>query len=439
VAVAIVAICYLVIVVYAVDWVTTMSVEDMDRWKAVGSLVTVFGFFPALLLLGIAVFNWTLSQRKPDLKLVFTDSLTESTKILRNTEYGTSYPFHFAVVNEGNRMALWFEVIVDFSNIREAVGYATGQLVEGWYRLPEQQISKFRVVFRSAGGMTVFKESPLDLGTLNVFVRAESLGLGELKIPYQINGAWGEPKKGMLCLNVGEPPVSASSCSGAVEQTLKKEAVITMEGEAGGQRSVEVPPHDSRLLSQTRPFTVGILFFFFSLTLFALPSPSCLVEATAVVVFALSMLFLATILMNLVPRDIVRAVSKKLSEWLGRQELWILTVAAYLTAYGLSFAKGTAGMERDTLEHLIEVVGCIWFFVIFAVLLSTRMISLHKTAVYWLLVSAVSLVFITIGAVVACRAPGYEGRLSGALIIVSGVVVVIAAKARDKLAPHAPL
>ncbi len=234
------------------------------------------------------------------------------------------------------------------------------------------------------------------------------------------------------------------------DQMLTKEAVITMERGADEQHAVEVPPHDSRMPTQIKPLTLGILFLFFSLTLVSLPSPSWTSKATAVGTLVLSILLLMMILVNSLPLGRLPGISRfsasapvRNAIRFGWYVLWPLTAAAYFIGYLLSLANGLIKAEQNLLSRTIEVVGVIWFFVICIVLFATIMPRGNlKPAwlklVFWLLVIAISLSLIITGTIGACKALDFTGLLSGLFRVVTGVLVVVAAVTRDKWSRYAP-
>jgi len=184
---------------------TPTADAQAQMWTVMSSFLTVVGFFPVLLSLsGIAVYGWAENQRRPDLNIVFSDTLTESAKISSHRQVEMIHPFHFAVINEGDRMTRWFEVTLDFSRVLDAVLYPPEGLTGGWYRLPERDTPGLHVVFRNAGRTAAFKGSPLDLGELNIPLIPEKLGGGKLEIPYRVDCEWGVAKEGKLWLDMDD-------------------------------------------------------------------------------------------------------------------------------------------------------------------------------------------------------------------------------------------
>ena len=236
------------------------------------------------------------------------------------------------------------------------------------------------------------------------------------------------------------------------DQMLTKEAIITMEERTDEKKVVEVPPHDSRMLAKINPLTFGILFLLFSLTLVSLPSPSITIKAMTTGSLVLSILFLAVILVNLLPLGRLKGFSRFSSSapvknvirfgWFVLWPvLWPLAVAASILGYLLSLANGLTKAPQTLLSRTIGVVGVIWFFVIVVVLFAATMPrgSLKPVGLklaFWILIVVVSFALVITGAINTSIAINSTDLLSGVFRILAGVLVVVAAVARDKLSRY---
>ncbi|GAI07124.1 unnamed protein product, partial [marine sediment metagenome] len=103
-----------------------------------------------------------------------------------------------AVINEGNTVSIWFEVMVDLSKIPWGKSYTA----PAWAQVGEQyESTTSHFSLRSFGRAAAFTSTPLKIGTIQLFDLPAEHSL-KYEIPYQINGDWGAPKTGSLWLNV---------------------------------------------------------------------------------------------------------------------------------------------------------------------------------------------------------------------------------------------
>ena len=78
------------------------------------NVVVVFGVIFSLLY---ATHHFALSQRKPDLRLLFSDSEEDFLDIDVPAEGSRKHAISFSIENNGTNVAIWFEVIVDLSTL----------------------------------------------------------------------------------------------------------------------------------------------------------------------------------------------------------------------------------------------------------------------------------------------------------------------------------
>jgi signal transduction histidine kinase len=131
-----------------------------------------------------------------------------------------------------------------------------------------------------------------------------------------------------------------------------------MEKEQHQRETERATPETFGPLSKIKPFTLGILFFFFSLTLFSLASPNLVTKVTAIVAFALSLFFLVVILVNSLSFGRLSSFSKFLTNsrvryaiQIGWIVLWEIAFVAYLLSHLLSLGNGLAKMEPNMVGH----------------------------------------------------------------------------------------
>lgn len=173
--------------------------EDPSFQYAKAQLVfTIVAIFAIIFTLLFATRQFAQSQRRPDLKLVFADSLTTSATIQIPSRGESLHDICLAVINEGNTVAIWFEVIVDLSKIPWSNNYSA----PAWAQVSEQyESTASHFSLRSFGRAAVFTSAPLEIGTVQLFdPTAEHPS--KYEIHYQINGDWGAPKTGSLWLSV---------------------------------------------------------------------------------------------------------------------------------------------------------------------------------------------------------------------------------------------
>lgn len=161
-------------------------------------IFTVVGIVGIVFSLLFATHQFARSQRSPQLRLVFADSLKTSAIVQIPPTGEKNQDVHLSVVNDGNTVAIWFEVIVDLSNITWQGNY----VAPAWAQVGEQyesNLSGFRLW--SFGRVAVFTSTPLKIGCVQ-FLIVSAQRQSKYEIPYQINGDWGAPTKGSLWLNV---------------------------------------------------------------------------------------------------------------------------------------------------------------------------------------------------------------------------------------------
>ncbi len=161
-------------------------------------IFTVVGIFGIVFSLLFATHQFARSQRSPQLRLGFADSLKISATVQIPPAGKTIHDVHLSVVNDGNTVAIWFEVIVDLSKIPWHGSY----VAPAWAQVGEQyesNLSGFRLL--SFGRVAVFTSTPLKIGVVQFF-NVSAQRQSKYEIPYQINGDWGAPTKGSLWLNV---------------------------------------------------------------------------------------------------------------------------------------------------------------------------------------------------------------------------------------------
>jgi hypothetical protein len=167
------------------------------KFAAMGSLAAALGLCVSAYIGSIALLQFMQSQRRPDLNLVFADSFTTTTTIQIPMEGEKIYDIPFAIINDGNTVAIWFEVMIDISNLPWGFSCWT----EPWVQ-ENSDDDRHHFNIRNFGKAAAFTSSPLKIGMLNVVTIKCDEQASRYKIPYQINGDWGAPKKGELLLIV---------------------------------------------------------------------------------------------------------------------------------------------------------------------------------------------------------------------------------------------
>jgi hypothetical protein len=177
--------------------------EPQLQYATAQLVFTAVGILGIIFSLLFATHQFAQSQRRPDLKLVFADSLTTSATVQIPPEGISIHNIDLAVVNKGDTVAIWFEVIVNLSNVPWGNSYTA----PAWVQVGEQyEYATSGLTLHSFGKAAVFTTTPLRIGVVqcfDVFATDQS----KYEIPYQINGDWGAPKTGSLWLNV--KPVEA--------------------------------------------------------------------------------------------------------------------------------------------------------------------------------------------------------------------------------------
>jgi hypothetical protein len=178
--------------IFQTDW------DIAVKWSAIGSLATVLGLGVAVYIGSIALLQFQQSQRRPDLSLVFADSLVTSTT-MKVPEKGISiYNINLAIINKGSTLAIWWEVIVNLSEIP----WSKSCTAAGWAQVAAQdEFRQHKFIVRSSGSAAVYTSTPLEIGVVQLF-DCFTKNKSKHEIKYQINGDWGAPKTGSLWLNV---------------------------------------------------------------------------------------------------------------------------------------------------------------------------------------------------------------------------------------------
>ena len=188
---------FLIILVIAIPLIFSTTWEIAVKWSAMGSLTAVLGLGVAVYVGSLALLQFIRSQRRPDLKLVFADSLTTTTAIQIPAAGEKHYDIPFAIINDGNTVAIWFEIMIDTSNLPWSVSC----WAEPWVQ-DNSNYAKHHFNIRNFGKAAAFTSSPLKIGMFNLVKIKCDEQASKYKIPYQINGDWGAPKKGELFLIV---------------------------------------------------------------------------------------------------------------------------------------------------------------------------------------------------------------------------------------------
>jgi len=136
---------------------------------------------------------------------VFSDTQEESTKIIVPAQGRRRHSLGFSIINDGNSVAVWFEVIVDLNNLpgggpRYSKPLWDSEDSHGTIHVKE-------LTFKSNGSVAIFTSAPLEIGTAILSLDSQNEWQTQYAIPYQINGDWGGPKKGKLILKAERPEV----------------------------------------------------------------------------------------------------------------------------------------------------------------------------------------------------------------------------------------
>jgi hypothetical protein len=203
-----------------------------------------------------------------------------------------------------------------------------------------------------------------------------------------------------------------------------------------------------------KSLTVGVLFLTFSLTLFDISPSGWVVRDTALGFFVLSTLFLLKVLWDVVIATVAVVRSKPASAlaqgsgvassrtpgqriWEGLRPAMLL---AFFLGYWLALGRGTAQMERKSLESSVVVVGIIWLFLFFLAIPAVSLAvafpqKMNSTARVF--IAAISLALVFCGIVVASTA-GHQNFLSGIYLVLFGLAIPIAVCVRSTLARYSP-
>jgi|GEM_PF-6873121 len=174
--------------------------EPQFQYASAQLVFTAVGILAIIFSLLFATHQFAQSQRKPNLTLVFSDSREESTGLSVPIQGRRHHPLGFSIINNGNSVAVWFEIIVNLNNLP---GGGPRHSNPPWDTADLHgtiQIKEF--TFTSFGRAAAFTSAPLEIGIANLDLNSQDKWQTQYEIPYQINGDWGGPKKGKLLLKV---------------------------------------------------------------------------------------------------------------------------------------------------------------------------------------------------------------------------------------------
>ncbi len=168
--------------------------DSVIQYASAQLVFTVVAIFSVVFTLLYATRQFAYSLRRPDLKLVVGD--TNDTSGTIKVQGITN--IRFSLINRGNAIAIWFEVIVDMSKIPWSGAYTA----PGWAQVGEQYESTGKgFIIRSFGRAAVFTTTALEIGVMQYFdINPEYQATHE--ISYTINGDWGASKKGSLYIRL---------------------------------------------------------------------------------------------------------------------------------------------------------------------------------------------------------------------------------------------
>ena len=189
---------YLISLAIVVPVILCSSEETIVKWTVIGALSTIVGLCIATFVGTIAIFQFMQSQQHPALKLLFADTLSESSIIKVPAEGIGIHNIELVIANSGSSIAIWWEVIVDITD----VPWRTGCTAAFWAQEAAQyESTKSSFIIRSFGQAAVYISAPLRIGTIQCFNCLVPSGR-DYSLKYQINGDWGPPKTGSLILHI---------------------------------------------------------------------------------------------------------------------------------------------------------------------------------------------------------------------------------------------
>ena len=177
--------------------------DDQLKFALAQLIFTVVAIFAIIFSLLFATRQFSRSQRRPELRLVFSDTQEESTKVSVPAQGQRYHLLGFSIINNGNSVAVWFEVIVNLNNLpgggpRYSKPLWDSEDSHGTIHVKE-------LTFKSNGSVAVFTTAPLEIGAASLSLNSQIEWQTQYEIPYQINGDWGGPKKGKLILKAEQP------------------------------------------------------------------------------------------------------------------------------------------------------------------------------------------------------------------------------------------
>jgi len=189
-----------------------------------------------------------------------------------------------------------------------------------------------------------------------------------------------------------------------------------------------------------KPLVLGILLFFFSVTLFGLEHTNITTKSVAIFSVAFSTIMLISIIIRkIVP---IKFLSRVELFWIGLTKstrarsliqnssmfLWCLIFIAYLLGHLIKMGDGLAKLQQSTFRAFLEYIGIAWFFVIFIVLLSAMptdgKLEPRKRKAFLSVLIGSSLALSIYGAVLAYQSSELVGKLGGGFLIASAIALV---------------
>lgn len=193
-----VSLVVILVTLWASFWGPNKPSDSALQFDLAQLIFTSVGTLAVIFTLLFASQQFGKSQRKPDLRVVFADT-SDDTLMLRVPVQGQPLTdLSFALVNRGDALALWFEAVVNISELPAARSY-TGP---GWAQAREQcESNSDRFVVRSYGNAAVFTTASLEIGTIQ-FHDLKVARSHKYKVPFRVNGDWGAASQGTLLLEL---------------------------------------------------------------------------------------------------------------------------------------------------------------------------------------------------------------------------------------------
>lgn len=182
--------------------------QDSQYQYASAQLVfTVVGVFGIIFSLLYATHQFARSQRKPDLKLLFSDSGEDFLNIDVPSSGSRKHVISFRIDNNGSNVAIWFEVIVDLSTLP---GRGPDHRKPAWdLDGIHGTINNRNFIFKSLGRSAAFISAPLDIGSFTIVSDSQYNYQPQYELPYKIFSDLETPKHGKLFLKFNKPSVSS--------------------------------------------------------------------------------------------------------------------------------------------------------------------------------------------------------------------------------------